>query len=90
MKLPLGAFMLRSLSRCSDLISVAGFLLTLSWLVGIAPAAAQPIIIDDGDAGYSTTAGWTMFSGSGAFGDFDYTPADSGAETATSDQNGLE
>ncbi|MGB5159783.1 MAG: S8 family serine peptidase, partial [Thermoanaerobaculia bacterium] len=42
----------------------------------------QILIVDDGDAGFTATSGWTTYVGAGAQGDFAYKGAGSGAETA--------
>jgi hypothetical protein len=46
-------------------------------------------VIDDGDAGYSATAGWTLFSGGGAQGDFDFKQVGTGTESVAWTLGGL-
>ncbi|MGB5159948.1 MAG: hypothetical protein WBQ27_02355, partial [Thermoanaerobaculia bacterium] len=47
------------------------------------------LIVDDGDAGFTATSGWTTYVGAGAQGDFAYKGAGSGAETASWTFTGL-
>lgn len=60
------------LLRYAGALCVAGFFL----LTNVASAAD---IIDNGDAGYSTTGTWSTWSGAGTQGDFDYKIVGDGA-----------
>ncbi len=46
-------------------------------------------VIDNGDAGYVASGGWTTYDGSGAEGDFDYIDEGNGSETAIWSFGGL-
>jgi subtilisin family serine protease len=50
---------------------------------------ATPFVIDDGDSGYSATAGWSSYVGVGAQGDFSYKAAGTGSQSATWSFSGL-
>ncbi len=56
---------------------------------GVASTTSSVFVVDDGDAGYSATAGWMLSTGSGAQGDFDFAPVGTGLETATWTLGGL-
>ncbi|MDR4483514.1 MAG: S8 family serine peptidase [Nitrospirales bacterium] len=47
------------------------------------------LILDDGEAGYSASGGWTTYTGVGTQGDFAYKAVGSGTETATWTLSGL-
>jgi hypothetical protein len=49
----------------------------------------QILVIDDGDAGFSSTSGWSTYAGAGNQNDFIYTLAGSGSETADWTFSGL-
>ncbi|MCA9457734.1 MAG: hypothetical protein KC587_13805, partial [Nitrospira sp.] len=54
-------------------------------------AGALPLvsILDDGEAGYSASGGWTTYTGVGTQGDFAYKVVGSGTNTATWTLSGL-
>jgi len=60
---------------------------TVSGTVG--PPGAPTFVIDDGDVGYSATAGWATSVAGGAQGDYEFVVVGTGAETATWTQAGL-
>jgi hypothetical protein len=68
------------LSFASNDADESPFNLTLTGTVSLYPA---PFVIDDGDQGYSATAGWSSYTGAGAGNDFSYKQAGSGSESAS-------
>ncbi|WP_435011876.1 S8 family serine peptidase (plasmid) [Tundrisphaera lichenicola] len=75
--------------RLSDLAGPAGSYLVadavrVERIADLSPSLPTgPVVIDDGDAGFSATSGWQPYAGAGWLGDMRFKAAGTGAESAS-------